>query len=56
MAKECSSTTCEKSSCEGCASKEKKAEKTPIQKAELNIFSEVKHVIGVISGKGPQHS
>ena len=48
MAKECSSTTCNKSSCEGCTSKEKKG----IQKEELNLFSDIKHVIGVVSGKG----
>ncbi|MCI6997599.1 MAG: Mrp/NBP35 family ATP-binding protein [Eubacterium sp.] len=47
MAKECSSTTCSKESCEGCPSKEKKS-----MLEELNIYSEIKHVIGVVSGKG----
>lgn len=48
MAKECSSTTCDKSSCEGCSKRE-----TPQSlQAELNILSDVKHVIGIISGKG----
>ena len=48
MAKECSSTTCNKSSCEGC---EHKNNPQSLQET-LNVFSEVKHVIGVISGKG----
>lgn len=48
MAKECSSTTCNKSSCEGCSQKDKPQS----LKAEMNLFSEVKHVIGVVSGKG----
>lgn len=47
MAKECSSTSCSKESCEGCPSKEK-----PDFHVELNQYSEVKHVIGVVSGKG----
>ncbi len=47
MAKECSSTTCDKTSCEGCSHKEQKS----LQET-LNVFSEVKHVIGVVSGKG----
>ncbi|MDY2594243.1 MAG: Mrp/NBP35 family ATP-binding protein [Oliverpabstia sp.] len=47
MAKECSSTSCSKESCEGCPSKEKKS-----MLEELNIYSEIKHVIGVVSGKG----
>lgn len=47
MAKECSNTSCNKSSCEGCPSKEKKS-----LQEELNVFSEIKHVIGVVSGKG----
>lgn len=47
MAKECSSTSCSKESCEGCPSKEKKN-----MLEELNIYSEIKHVIGVVSGKG----
>lgn len=48
MAKECDSTTCNKSSCEGCSQKEKKQS----FQVDLNVFSEVKHVIGVVSGKG----
>ena len=47
MAKECSSTSCSKDSCEGCPRKEKKS-----MLEELNIYSEIKHVIGVVSGKG----
>lgn len=47
MAKECSSTSCSKESCEGCPSKEK-----PDFHVDLNQYSEVKHVIGVVSGKG----
>ena len=47
MAKECSSTSCSKESCEGCPSKEKQS-----MLEELNIYSEIKHVIGVVSGKG----
>lgn len=48
MAKECSSTTCNKSSCEGC---EHKNNPQSLQEA-MNVFSEVKHVVGVVSGKG----
>ena len=47
MAKECSNTSCDKSSCEGCASK-----KPQSLLAEMNAHSNVKHVIGVVSGKG----
>lgn len=48
MAKECNSTTCDKSSCEGCS---KKNDPQSLQE-KLNVFSDVKHVIGVVSGKG----
>lgn len=48
MAKECSSTTCNKSSCEGC---DKKNNPQSLQEA-MNVFSDVKHVIGIVSGKG----
>ncbi len=48
MAKECGSTTCDKTSCEGCSQKDKPQSFL----AELNIYSDVKHVIGVVSGKG----
>ena len=48
MAKECDSKTCDKSSCEGCASK-----KNPqSMQAAMNALSNVKHVIGIVSGKG----
>ena len=47
MAKECSSTTCTKESCEGCPSKEK-----PDFHVDLNKDSSIAHVIGVVSGKG----
>ena len=47
MAKECSNTSCDKSSCEGCSSK-----KPQSLLAEMNAHSNVKHVIGVVSGKG----
>lgn len=48
MSKECDSKTCSKESCEGCPSN-KKAQSMLEQ---LNIYSDVKHVIGVVSGKG----
>ena len=48
MAKECNSTTCDKSSCEGCS---KKNDPKSLQET-LNVFSDVKHVIGIVSGKG----
>ena len=47
MAKECSSTTCDKTSCEGCSHKEPKS----LQET-MNVYSNIKHVIGVVSGKG----
>ena len=47
MAKECSNTSCNKSSCEGCGQKQPQS-----LMAEPNVFSDVKHVIGVVSGKG----
>lgn len=47
MAKECSNTSCSKESCEGCPSREK-----PDFHVDLNQYSDVKHVIGVVSGKG----
>ena len=50
MAKECSNSSCSKSSCEGCSSKGKSEQQSFL--AEQNIFSDVKHVIGVVSGKG----
>lgn len=48
MAKECNSTTCTKSSCEGCSQKDKP--KSFLE--EMNKFSNIKHVVGVVSGKG----
>ena len=48
MAKECSNSSCTKESCEGCPSKEGGG----IQKEMLNIYSEIRHVIGIVSGKG----
>ncbi|WP_373213347.1 P-loop NTPase [Ruminococcus sp. 5_1_39BFAA] len=48
MAKECNSTTCDKSSCEGCS---KKNNPQSLQET-MNVFSDVKHVIGIVSGKG----
>lgn len=49
MSEECSSkSTCSKSSCEGC---EKKGG-TQNFRAAMNQLSDVKHVIGIISGKG----
>ena len=48
MAKECSSTTCDKSSCEGCPSKA--GNQSFLE--EPNAKSKIKHVIGVVSGKG----
>ena len=42
-----SASTCGRSSCEGCPSKEKTS-----MLEEMNAFSNVKHVIGVVSGKG----
>ena len=48
MAKDCGSTTCDKSSCEGCSQKK---EPKSLQET-LNVYSEIKHVIGVVSGKG----
>ena len=50
MAKECSNSSCSKSSCEGFASKGKSEPQNFL--APANIFSDVKHVIGVVSGKG----
>lgn len=46
MAKECSNSSCDKSSCEGCEQKKQSL------LAEMNEQSNVKHVIGVVSGKG----
>ncbi len=48
MARECDSATCDQSDCSGCQNRQYEE----IQKEELNVFSEIKKVIGVISGKG----
>jgi Mrp family chromosome partitioning ATPase len=45
--RECSSTSCTKESCEGCPSKQPQS-----LLVEPGIYTEVKHVIGVVSGKG----
>ena len=42
MAKECSNPSCDKTSCEGCSQKNN----------PMNACSDVKHVIGIVSGKG----
>ena len=48
MAKECSNTSCDKSSCEGCPSRSKPESFL----VPANANSKIGHVIGVISGKG----
>lgn len=45
--KSCSSTSCTKESCEGCPSKDKAS-----FLVDANEYSHIKHVIGVVSGKG----
>lgn len=45
--KECNNTSCSKESCEGCPSRQPKS-----FLVEPNIYTEIKHVIGVVSGKG----
>lgn len=46
--KECSNTSCDKASCEGCPSKAKPAS----FQVEANEYSCVRRVIGIVSGKG----
>lgn len=46
MAKECNSTSCSKESCEGCPSKKQS------MLVDMNKNSNIKHVIGIVSGKG----
>ena len=46
--KECNCKSCDKSSCEGCIIKGKNMDLM----AEANSMSNVKHVIGIVSGKG----
>ena len=50
MAKECSNSSCSKESCEGCPSKAGQGK--PDFHIDLNADSSIKHVIGVVSGKG----
>lgn len=45
--RECSNSSCSKDSCEGCGEKQSQS-----FLVEPNIYTEVKHVIGVVSGKG----
>ena len=44
----CSNSSCSKESCEGCPS----AAKPQSFQVEPNAYTQVKHVIGVVSGKG----
>lgn len=46
MAKECNNSSCNKSSCEGCDKKNKSFQEA------MNAFSNIKHVVGIVSGKG----
>ena len=46
--RECSNTSCTKESCEGCPSKQQPTSFL----VEPNQYTEIKHVIGVVSGKG----
>ncbi len=46
--KECNNTSCTKESCEGCPSRQNPASFL----ADLNQYSHIKHVVGVVSGKG----
>ena len=47
--RECSSTGCTKESCEGCPGKQQ----SPQSMLEAqNAYSNIRHVIGVVSGKG----
>ncbi|MBQ0000451.1 MAG: Mrp/NBP35 family ATP-binding protein [Clostridiales bacterium] len=50
MARQCSSSTCDKSSCAGCASAQQNQPESMLE--AMNAFSNVKHVIGIVSGKG----
>ena len=43
-----SASSCSKSSCEGCPSKQNPQSFL----VDMNAFSDIKHVIGVVSGKG----
>ena len=48
MAKECSNPSCDKTSCEGCSQKNNPKS----FQEKMNACSDVKHVIGIVSGKG----
>ena len=48
MAKECSNSSCDKTSCEGCSQKNNPKS----FQEKMNACSDVKHVIGIVSGKG----
>ena len=50
--KQCSSSTCNASSCEGCAHAAKAKQEAVDFSAQLNPMSTVKKVIGIVSGKG----
>lgn len=45
----CSNSSCDKSSCEGCPSKQQGPQSFLV---DQNVYSDIKHVIGVVSGKG----
>ena len=47
--RECSNTSCDKKSCEGCPSREKKPASFQV---DANEYSCIRRVIGVVSGKG----
>ena len=49
MAKDCNNTSCTKESCEGCSSRQAGPQSFL---EEMNAFSNIKHVIGIVSGKG----
>ncbi len=46
--KQCNSTTCTEESCEGCS----QSKPAGIQKEALNQYSNIKKVVGIVSGKG----
>ena len=48
MAKDCNNTSCSRESCEGCPSRANPQS----LKAPMNAESRIRHVIGIISGKG----
>lgn len=51
MSKECSNSSCSKESCAEC-SHSTQPKKTTIPKEKVNGFSQIRRVIGVVSGKG----